>query len=592
MFRIHKIFDVTTPANQRLLSQVQAMLRVQFEALSEQEIETLPARLQHPHRYRFRPILLVAEKGPSVRGFALLLHDPGLGFCLLDYVAAARGKTGGGIGGALYERAREEAYQLGVVGIFLEALPDDPALSPDPAVRKQNAARLKFYESFGARPIVGTAYETPFRETDTDPPYLVFDNLGRDVQLRSAQARKIVRTILERKYGPVAPPGYIDKVVESFRDGPVRLRQPRYVREPADAQDRRPKPRKIALVVNDRHDIHHVRDRGYVEAPVRIASILKELDRTLIFERMAPRHFGVKHIEQVHDPEFVRYLQKACANVPESNSVYPYVFPVRNRARPPRDLPLRAGYYCIDTFTPLNANAYKATLGAVDCALTGADCLLDGGRAAYALVRPPGHHAERRSFGGFCYFNSAAVAANYLSEHGRVALLDIDYHHGNGSQDIFWRRRDVLTVSIHGHPRFTYPYFSGFEEEKGESDGAGCNVNLPLPENIDGERYRETLAAALRIVRKFEPQFLVLALGLDTAKGDPTGSFRLTARDFSENGRLIGALRLPMLVVQEGGYKTQTLGVNARHFFTGLWENLSPPDAEQTAGQNRRGSKR
>jgi acetoin utilization deacetylase AcuC-like enzyme len=184
------------------------------------------------------------------------------------------------------------------------------------------------------------------------------------------------------------------------------------------------------------------------------------------------------------------------------------------------------------------------------------------------------------------------VAANYLSEHGRVALLDIDYHHGNGSQDIFWRRRDVLTVSIHGNPRFTYPYFSGFEEEKGESDGAGCNVNLPLPENIDGERYRETLAAALRIVRKFEPQFLVLALGLDTAKGDPTGSFRLTARDFSENGRLIGALRLPMLVVQEGGYKTQTLGVNARHFFTGLWENLSPPDAEQTAGQNRRGSKR
>src|SRR5690606_1398545 len=307
---------------------------------------------------------------------------------------------------------------------------------------------------------------------------------------------------------------------------------------------------------------------------------------------MAPRHFGVKHIEQVHDPEFVRYLQKACANVPESNSVYPYVFPIRNQARPPRDLPLRAGYYCIDTFTPLNANAYKAALGAVDCALTGADCLLDGGRAAYALVRPPGHHAERRSFGGFCYFNSAAVAPNYIREYGRVALLDIDYHHGNGSQDIFWRRRDVLTVSIHGHPRFTYPYFSGFEDEKGEGDGEGCNVNLPLPENIDGARYRETLAAALRIVRKFEPQFLVLALGLDTAKGDPTGSFRLTAKDFTENGRLIGATRLPMLVVQEGGYKTRTLGINARHFFTGLWESLAPSDAEQPAGDARRGSKR
>src|SRR5690606_37786260 len=120
----------------------------------------------------------------------------------------------------------------GVIGIFLEALPDDPALSPDPAVRKQNAARLKFYESFGARPITGTAYETPFKDTDTDPPYLVFDNLGRDdPPLGKSRARKIVRAILERKYGPVAPPGYIDKVVQSFRDDPVRLREPRYVRE-------------------------------------------------------------------------------------------------------------------------------------------------------------------------------------------------------------------------------------------------------------------------------------------------------------------------------------------------------------------------
>src|SRR5690606_5382647 len=151
-----------------------------------------------------------------------------------------------------------------------------------------------------------------------------------EVPLRKSEAGKIVRAILERKYGPVAPPGYIDKVVESFRDNPVRLREPRYVRESAGTADLRPKRRKIALVVNDRHDIHHVRDRGYVEAPVRVPSILKELDRTRIFEKMAPRHFGLKHVEKVHDPEFVRYLQKACANVPESNSVYPYVFPIRN----------------------------------------------------------------------------------------------------------------------------------------------------------------------------------------------------------------------------------------------------------------------
>jgi acetoin utilization deacetylase AcuC-like enzyme/GNAT superfamily N-acetyltransferase len=588
VFRILKIFDVTTPANRRLLSQVQAMLRVQFNQLSEREIDALPARLAQPRADRFRSTLLVAENGAGgVRGFALLLHDPELNFCLLDYVCAARGQTGGGIGGALYERVREEAYRLGAIGIFLESLPDDPALSPDPAVRKQNTARLKFYELFGARPIAGTAYETPFRG-EHDPPYLVFDDLGRNTPLSKAKARKIAGAILERKYGSVAPPGYIDTVVRSFRDDPVRLREPRYAREAAATKGQRPRPRKIVLVVNDRHDIHHVRDRGYVEAPVRVASILKELDRTQIFERMTPRHFGIRHIEQVHDRGFVRYLREACANVPPENSVYPYVFPIRNHARPPRDLPLRAGYYCIDTFTPLNANAYKAARRSVDCALTGAECILDGGRAAYALVRPPGHHAEHRSFGGFCYFNSAAVAANYLSEHGRVAVLDIDYHHGNGSQDIFWRRRDVLTVSIHGHPRFTYPYFSGFDNETGDGDGKGFNLNLPLPENIDGERYRETLAEALRAVRRFAPQFLVLALGLDTAKGDPTGSFRLRARDFRDNGRLVGELGLPMLVVQEGGYKTQTLGINARHFFSGLWESLLPDDANAGNGKSRR----
>jgi acetoin utilization deacetylase AcuC-like enzyme len=326
--------------------------------------------------------------------------------------------------------------------------------------------------------------------------------------------------------------------------------------------------------VNDKHAIHHVNDRGYVEAPVRIQSITKELDRTELFETLPARNFGIGVIEQVHKPEFVQFLRHACANVPPGKSVYPYVFPVRNRARPPKEVPLRAGYYCIDTFTPLNANAYKAARRSVDCAMTGADCLLDGSRAAYALVRPPGHHAESEAFGGFCYFNSSAIAAHHLSQHGRVVLLDIDYHHGNGAQDIFYSRKDVYTISLHGHPRYSYPYFSGFEDEKGEGDGKGYNLNFPLQENLDGVQYRKVLTDALQKVRRFNPQFLVLALGLDTAKGDPTGSFRLMTKDFRENGRMIGGLGLPTLVVQEGGYRTQTLGINARHFFSGLWEGM------------------
>ena len=576
MFRIHKVFDVTTPTNRQLLSQVQAMLRVQFNALSEKDIAKLPSQLANPLKYRFRSILLVAEgREATVRGFAMLLHAPDLEFCYLDYICAGRGETGGGIGGALYERVREEAYQLGVAGIFMECLPDDPALSPDPAIRKQNISRLRFYERFGARPIINTAYETPLREGDTDPPYLVLDYLGQeDKPLDRDRAREIIRACIERKYGSVCPPGYIDMVVESVKDDPIRLREPKYLKQGDASQATRPQQRKIALIVNDKHSIHHVKERGYVESPVRIESIINELDRTQLFERISPDAFGTEVIEQVHDKEFVEFLKKACANVPAGKSVYPYVFPVRNRARPPKDYPLRAGYYCIDTFTPLNANAYKAARRSVDCTMTGAEQLLDGNRAAYALVRPPGHHAEHEAFGGFCYFNSGAIAANHLSHHGKVVLLDIDYHHGNGAQDIFYRRKDVYTISIHGHPRYTYPYFSGFDDEKGEGEGKGYNLNLPLPENIDGERFRKTLSVALERIRKFQPQFLVLALGLDTAKGDPTGSWQLLTKDFHENGRLLGELGLPTLVVQEGGYKTQTLGINARHFFNGFWEGM------------------
>jgi acetoin utilization deacetylase AcuC-like enzyme len=586
MFRIHKIFDVTTPSNRQLLSQVQAMLRVQFEGLSEKDIAKLPSQLANPLKFRFRSILLVAEDGQTtVRGFAMLQHAPDLKFCYLDYICAGRGDTGGGIGGALYARARDEAYQLGVVGIFMECLPDTPELSPDPAIRKQNVARLRFYERYGARPLANTAYETPLTENISDPPYLVYDDLGQHERpLRRDETRHIVRAILERKYGDTCSPEYIDMVVKSIKDDPVRLREPRYLKAEGTPPNDKPKEQRIALIINDKHSIHHVNDRGYVEAPVRISAITKELAKTRVFEILPSRSYGISVIEKVHKREFVQFLKKACENVPPGKSVYPYVFPVRNRARPPHELPLRAGYYCIDTFTPLNANAYKAAREAVNCAMTGADCLLDGSRAAYALVRPPGHHAESEAFGGFCYFNSAAIAAHHLSRHAKVVLLDIDYHHGNGAQDIFYRRRDVFTVSLHGHPRYSYPYFSGFEDEKGADEGKDFNLNLPLSENLDGERYRKVLAGALEKIRKFKPQFLVLCLGLDTAKGDPTGSFSLLARDFRENGRMIGALKLPTLVVQEGGYRTQTLGVNARHFFNGLWDGLA---LKSTAGKKR-----
>jgi acetoin utilization deacetylase AcuC-like enzyme/GNAT superfamily N-acetyltransferase len=572
MFSIRRIYDATTRANRERLAQVQAILRLQFPGLRESEIRKLPDQLLNPLKHRFHCVLLVAEDDRlAVRGFALLLHAPDLNFCYLDYISANRGETGRGVGGALYERVREDARALGAVALFLEALPDDKALSPEPKVRAQNAARLRFYERYGARPVANTLYETPLSPGDDNPPYLVVDRLDLEAPLRRAHVREIVRAILERKYGERCPPGYIDKVVKSFRDDPVRLREPRYIKPDAAPAHTVAQTPRIALIVSDAHQIHHVRERGYVESPVRIRSIIEAIKRTDLFEQVAAKSFPLKHIEAVHEREFVRFLKDASANVPPGKSVYPYVFPIRNRRRPPQDVPLRAGYYCIDTFTPINANAYRAALRAVDCALTGAGCLLDGERIAYALVRPPGHHAERASFGGFCYFNSAAVAAHYLSFSGRVAVLDIDYHHGNGTQDIFYDRDDVLTVSLHGHPRFAYPYFSGYDDERGTGAGTGFNVNMPLPEALDGAGYREALQRALQRIERFAPAFLVVSLGLDVARGDPTGSWSLTARDIGENGTLIARLRLPTLVVQEGGYRTRTLGVNARNFFQGFY---------------------
>lgn len=570
MFRIRRIYDDVLPVDQDAIRQVQELLAAAIEGVSAQEVEAIPERLRDPFRQRFLTRLFVAEKTPGkVQGCALVFHEPQLRFHFLDLLATARGRTGGGVGGALYQRVQEEARALGSRGIFFECLPDDPALCPRPEKLGANAARLRFYETFGALPVIGTAYETPVGPNDDCPPLLVYDGLGPGQPLRRDFARRVVRAVLERKYGDLCPPEYVEKVVASFKDDPVGLRGPRYVKAAPPVRTDRP-PGPIRLVVNDRHDIHHVRERGYVESPVRVASILRQLDASGLFERIEPQAYSEAHIRAVHDPDLVDYLYTACKEVPEGKSVYPYVFPIRNAARPPHDLSLRAGYWCIDTFTPINRNAWPAARRAVDCTMTAADEILGGRRFAYALVRPPGHHSERRLFGGFCYFNSAAVAAHYLSAHGRVAILDVDYHHGNGQQEIFYERNDVLTVSIHGHPNFAYPYFSGFEDERGAGPGEGFNLNLPLPESVDGAAYRQALETALREIEAFRPLVLVVCLGFDPAKGDPTGTWSLTARDFEANGRSIGWLRLPTLIVQEGGYRTRTLGVNARHFFEGF----------------------
>jgi acetoin utilization deacetylase AcuC-like enzyme/GNAT superfamily N-acetyltransferase len=570
MLRIRKVADATTAVNRAAIEAAQKIMREQFSAMPQADIAKLPDQLANPLKHKFVSRLFVAENArDQTLGVALLLHAPDIGFSYLEIISTAPGRMGGGIGASLYERVREEARALGTQ-LYFECLPDDPELSPNPEIRADNASRLKFYERYGARPIVNTAYETPVKPGTFDPPYLVLDPLGASDLPSRDKARKVVRAILERKYD--CPPDYVRMVLDSITDDPIRLREPRYIksRRSLKGEVRAASEPRIVLVLNDEHTLHHVQDRGYVEAPVRIRSIMTELDPSGLVEKVPTKRYSDRHIRAVHDGRLVDYIRKACLVAGPKKSIYPYVFPLRNPARAPKDETVLAGYYCIDTFTPLNQNAYLAARSAVDCALTAAERVLEGAPLAYALVRPPGHHAETSAFGGFCYFNNAAIAANLLARYGKVAILDIDYHHGNGQQEIFYSRADVLTVSIHGHPSFAYPYFTGFRDETGIGPGAGYNLNIPLAEHITPEQHKTAVAEGLRRVRRFAPAYLVVSLGFDTARGDPTGTWSNRAKDFEQLGRMIGEQGYPTLVVQEGGYRVRTLGINARNFFVGL----------------------
>lgn len=574
-FRIRMVPDDLYPMNQQAVKKVIEILKSQFQDENPHKIDSLPELLKNPLKYKFRTLLFVAEdlKG-KLKACAVLSHAPDLQFAFLDYLATSKDFASSGMGGALYERAREIAEKLKVVGLFMECLPDELQLCNDNSLIKDNRARLKFYERYGARPIINSLYESPVKDNDTCPPYLLCDLLDKNQLPPPVVMQKIVDAILRRKYANYCPEDYIQKVVGSFASDAIALREPRYAKPKTEIEPtfKRGSREMIYLAINDKHSIHHIKDKAYVEAPVRIEKILKELDKTGLMRTINVVKFPEHHIREVHSDELVDYLKLASDSLKPEEHLYPYVFPVRNPDRKPRDLNVASGYYCIDTFTPITSNVYLAARGAVDCALSCASKILEGHLISYALVRPPGHHAERKVFGGFCYLNSSAIAANYLSKFGKVAMLDIDFHHGNGQQDIFYKRSDVLTISIHGHPSYAYPYFCGFKDEMGEGPGYGFNYNFPLPENTDGKGFRLALGSCISIIRKFKPDYLVVPLGLDIAKGDPTGTWNVSSKDFELNGKMIGSLRLPTLVVQEGGYLNRVMGSNAVNFFKGLYE--------------------
>jgi acetoin utilization deacetylase AcuC-like enzyme len=240
--------------------------------------------------------------------------------------------------------------------------------------------------------------------------------------------------------------------------------------------------------------------------------------------------------------------------------------------RPPRSIEGQLGFYAFAAETSIGAGSWEAAAAAADVAVSGAQHLLAGARGVFALCRPPGHHASRDLYGGYCFLNNAAIAAQRLRDRGlgRVAILDVDFHHGNGTQDIFYDRPDVLFVSIHGDPLDSFPYFSGHASETGVGPGDGFTLNLPLPRGSDYAAWGAALQIALERITSFSPDALVVSLGVDTFVGDPISAFRLQSPDFVHYGRRLGECNLPTLFVLEGGYAVAEIGINVANVLTGF----------------------
>ena len=323
-------------------------------------------------------------------------------------------------------------------------------------------------------------------------------------------------------------------------------------------------------------------NRYYAEVAQRGTIIHEALQAANLGPISVPGDFGLSPIQDVHAHQMVTLLQNAHDHMKLETGrdvAIPETFALRARSRRHfYSVFGQLGLYCFDTSSPIFAHTWDAAYWSAQTAVSAAALLVANPETAvYALCRPPGHHAAAEQFGGFCYLNNVAIAANWLVQQGqRVAILDIDYHHGNGTQEIFYGRSDVLFVSIHADPRYEYPYYWGFADEYGQGSGYGFNHNLPLPPNTAGPAYLSALTKALTHVRAFVPDTLLVSLGVDSGQGDPTGTFLLETPDFAEIGRQVGQLNLPTAVIQEGGYRLDTLGQHVTAFLTGVNSQRTP----------------
>ena len=369
----------------------------------------------------------------------------------------------------------------------------------------------------------------------------------------------------------------------------------------------------MQVVYTPAHIGHDITVETYMGLPVPANEVAERAERirsALVadggFSFVDPVDHGEDPITAVHDAGLLRFLEGAWSELRAQGLSRPFLaadtYP--NRAMfegmsdqtiakltlEPRHIGGRAGFWGLDSAAPLVAGTYRAARAAVDVALTAADAALGGETAVYGLCRPPGHHAARSMYGGYCFFNNAAIAAEAIvrSTGERVAVLDVDFHHGNGTQQIFWRRGDVRYVSIHADPDRQYPYFLGRSDETGEGPGTGENLNIPLPAGTTNDDYLAATERALAAIDAVPGSVIVVSLGFDTYGLDPIGDFALTTEVYHEVGRRVASLGRRLVILQEGGYHRPSLGENARAWLRGA--EGRPHDPRPAGGFTEAGS--
>ena len=343
----------------------------------------------------------------------------------------------------------------------------------------------------------------------------------------------------------------------------------------------------MITVYNHQHVLHQGKlemFRGQLvpcfEVPARADYVLQELKNRAFGEIRAPQDCGLAAIQRIHSGRYLDFLANAWSEwvaldpANAGRDALPSYWPIRTFRTEvlPANFAARMGLFSFDAGTPLTSGTWAAAYGGACSAVTAAQLVGGGERSAFALTRPPGHHAGADFFGGYCFLNNAAIAAQALRDAGmeRVAVLDIDYHHGNGTQAIFYDRADVFFASVHGDPHTEYPFYLGYADETGAGPGLGHNLNLPLPRGSDFARWREALAVALQRIAHSGAQALVVSLGLDTFEGDPISGFKLRSEDYLRVGEDLAAAGLPTVFVFEGGYAVEEVGINAVNVLDGF----------------------